>query len=1138
MKLLYNMIMHQPINAKKAGWIAGSGVLLISSVVSGALALFALSSAADAAAAESLLRQAVIPCVLISLISSLTAGVFVFWIVRRAVDRPLERLQDLRADDESQSLFSASINPELRLESLVDLLMIQQSAYQYSEERYRHLFENSCRAAYVLDAGSLNIMEANREAESATGFRARQFQGHFVEEFVDPADRERLNQWLKCADGTVSNELQLRHCHRYKEFIPVRARYSRFQDHESELILLTFEDMSELRQKDLQISEHLAQLELLDQLGATIVSSLDLRRICRSLYRTIMQIVPLHCFMVELYEQDREEMTHVFSLARRNDATSVLNETQRARLLTDDDHRVLDLDECVLMDRVDCGTVKLNQAFCANCAPLPGLLLPLVVGTKKIGIVSIISNALKNQSDAHLRVLKAMCRQAALSMENAKLYQQNKDAAENLHILQELSATLYREPDPHELLNRLVRSAWKALPNAEAVMLQLAHENNEHLEISAAYGFNFDEEIIGAQLGLHEGLGAQAIKMRRPIALQGDQITEGTLLSPANQRLLRRGEDGIEPRASLAVPVFSSKGPVGAILALNYQNEDAFSAADLGLMQSLANEGGIAIENLHLVQEIQKSQQDYRTLIEYAPLVIIGTDLSGTVNIYNHVASETLGIPQTEALGRKFYRLIQPTHDQRRLARLLRQSLKFGRILKDIEVEIECAGETRQLRCSSSSLYSISGERSGMMIIGVDVTETKKLQMHLNHAQKMESIGTLAGGVAHDFNNLLTGVLGYSSYLLSKLNPGDEHYKEISQIERSATKAAALTAQLLAFGRKRDMSRSAMQVNKAIEETVAIFARTFPKSISIEVDLDADLNPISADMGQLQQVIMNLGINARDAMKEGGVLRMRTRNVTQSSKEPYADMLLRKPGPYILLELSDTGHGMDEAIQQRVFDPFFTTKQPGEGTGLGLSMVYSIVKEHGGFIFLESKSGVGTAFKVYLPALDRAADTVGAWQSAKIMTIETPAPNGDNGVESILIVDDEEMIIGLACNVLQRAGYRVLTASNGEKALETFDRCHNAIDLVVLDMVMPGMSGREVYQHLLKRKSGVRVLFSSGYTAENVVDDLIKHNDLAGFIAKPYRVDQLLSEVRRLLDQKDEDSGRHPAVQERESASS
>jgi PAS domain S-box-containing protein len=385
--------------------------------------------------------------------------------------------------------------------------------------------------------------------------------------------------------------------------------------------------------------------------------------------------------------------------------------------------------------------------------------------------------------------------------------------------------------------------------------------------------------------------------------------------------------------------------------------------------------------------------------------------------------------------------------------------------------------------------------------------ERQQLQAQLIHAQKMEAVGTLAGGIAHDFNNLLQTIQGYAELLVLRKNEKQPDKKELQQIILACNKGSTLTRQLLTVGRKVESQRKPVDFNREVRRICELLKRTFPKMISIQFDPADTLWTVSADPGQVEQVLMNLAVNARDAMPEGGQLILRTENAILD--EEFCMMNLgASPGEYVLLTFTDTGHGMDQKTLQHIFEPFYTTKTVGRGTGLGLAMVYGIVKDHNGYILCTSERDKGTTYKIFWPIITQ------YFEVPDKKEIETPIRGGS---ETILFVDDEDTIRQLGKDILKSFGYVVLTVADGESALKLFQAEHQPIDLVILDLIMPGMGGRKCLEELIKTEPKAKILVASGCALDKSRKEAFK-SGAKEFISKPYDFRKLAQVVRDVLD--------------------
>ncbi|MFH1117901.1 MAG: PAS domain S-box protein [Pseudomonadota bacterium] len=402
--------------------------------------------------------------------------------------------------------------------------------------------------------------------------------------------------------------------------------------------------------------------------------------------------------------------------------------------------------------------------------------------------------------------------------------------------------------------------------------------------------------------------------------------------------------------------------------------------------------------------------------------------------------------------------------------------------------------------------------RNANLVTMIDISGRKQAEEHLRHSQKMEAIGTLAGGIAHDVNNLLQIVLGQADMLLLRRDMDQKSTRSVQAIRRSALNGADLVRRILTFSRQAEPEMCTMNLSEEVRRVRELLLRTIPRMIRIEMALDDNLWTIEADPSQLEQILLNLAVNAKDAMPDGGKLLFETRNTTIREKYGRTHPEVR-PGKYVLLTVSDTGHGMPTDTLGRIFDPFFSTKNPGQGTGLGLSTVFGIVKKHGGHIHCYSEVGAGTSFKIYFPVADEELS------KAVADTMEMPA----GGTETLLLVDDEESVRTLGSEMLELAGYTVLTAANGREALEVYARNKGKISLVILDLVMPEMSGKTCLKELLRTDPKAKVLIASGFSPNGPTENALQ-SGAVGFIGKPFDLKQILLAVRRCLDSRSNDS--------------
>ncbi|MHB8203961.1 MAG: hybrid sensor histidine kinase/response regulator [Desulfomonilaceae bacterium] len=502
---------------------------------------------------------------------------------------------------------------------------------------------------------------------------------------------------------------------------------------------------------------------------------------------------------------------------------------------------------------------------------------------------------------------------------------------------------------------------------------------------------------------------------------------------------------------------------------------------------------------------LKASEERMRTLIEVSPIGI--TIVRQGVYIYTNPAFVRMfGYDDiNEIVGRPLESLCVP--EERAFIKKVARDRDAGLHTPQYEIT-GLSKDGRRLNLSVwGTMADFDGEPATFAFV-VDETKEKSLRSQLIQAQKMESLGALAGGVAHDFNNLLQVVLGYSELMISSRKLDERTVADLSKINHAAKDGAELAKRLLAFSRKGEINRIPVNLNEQVEKLKGMLERTIPKMIEIRLGLNADPAMVTADPTQIDQVLLNLAVNARDAMPSGGKLNIETTNVTLDEEECrlHAGSKARNR---VLLTVSDTGVGMDRQTLDQIFEPFFTTKSEGKGTGLGLSIVYGVVRRHEGFITCDSEPGKGTTFRIYLPALSE-----NAVQNIDVGPDVTPK----GGNETILLVDDEEFVRDLAVRFLTSAGYNVITASNGREAIEIFERDKGLISLIILDLIMPEIGGLQCLEEIKKIDPKARVLIASGLSVDES-DKKIIESSARGFVSKPYQVKQALDAVRMIIDE-------------------
>lgn len=585
----------------------------------------------------------------------------------------------------------------------------------------------------------------------------------------------------------------------------------------------------------------------------------------------------------------------------------------------------------------------------------------------------------------------------------------------------------------------------------------------------------------------------------------GGTLTLKEIVSESGAQILA----GATPKAGgMAVESFDvdlaardgSTVPVRVIHRLDYDEEERQKPSrSLVLDMRPGADGGLAADPA----EVRLSR-----LVNSAPIGIAETDEAGRIRNANAAFTKLMG--KAAARDAELAGLVNG--DQRTAVGQALESAREGRTVTPVDATL-AADEARTAQLFFSRIEDAAGGAARVVVYAVDTTEHRSLEMQFAQSQKMQAIGQLAGGIAHDFNNVLTAIIGFSDLLLAKHRPTDPSFKDMMNIKQNANRAANLVRQLLAFSRQQTLRPEVLSLTDVLSDLGNLLGRLLGEKIELQITHGRDLWPVKADVNQFEQVIMNLAVNARDAMTEGGTLTVRTANMSIDKTEtPKPDVM--PPGDYVLCEVADTGTGMPKEVLEKIYEPFFSTKDVGKGTGLGLSTVYGIVKQTGGFIFCDSEIGRGTIFRIYLPRHHQEA------------AVEAPADKVDRrdakradltGKGTVLLVEDEEAVRAFAARALAQRGYTVLEAERGETAIQLTAEHEGQIDLVISDVVMPEMDGPTLIKALRERGMGAKVIFISGYAEDAFRKNLEDTEDFA-FLPKPFTLKQLAAAVKDAMD--------------------
>ena len=654
-------------------------------------------------------------------------------------------------------------------------------------------------------------------------------------------------------------------------------------------------------------------------------------------------------------------------------------------------------------------------------------------------------------------------------------------------ILRAISST-----DDLDALLRRVHGALKKVIPAENFFVALHHEATASFEFP--YFVDQFDPVPQGTAPLGRGCADYVFRTGKPSLIPAMRF----------KALARQGEVemvGTPSVSWLGVPLKTPTATIGVLVVQDYQTADAYLPRDLEFIDSIGGQIAMAIARERSEDLLRASDVRLRALIEQLPAVLWTTDQEMRFTSALGAGLARLGLKPNELVGVALADYFGTTDGTYPPVAAHRRAIRGEPVTFHLE------WKSGSYACHAEPLRGASGEIEGVICTALDVTDRKQLEEQFRQAQKMEAIGRLAGGIAHDFNNLLMVIQGYGDLMVERMHARDPLRKNVEQIQTAAQRAASLTRQLLAFSRKQLLAPKVLAIDSVVKGMEDILRRLIGEDIELEVISGPSLGPVRADRSQIEQVVMNLAINSRDAMPQGGRLLLEMANVEIGANYSQPPSVV-SPGKYVMLAVADNGCGMDPETKTHIFEPFFTTKEKGKGTGLGLATVYGIVKQSGGYIWVYSEPGLGTTFKIYLPRIDEEQAFAGDGNS--------DATAVQRGSEVVLLVEDERGVRELAREYLEMSGYTVLEASDGPGALALANEYRGSIDVLMTDVVMPGMSGRELTERMLGLRPEIKVLYMSGYTDQAIVRHgiLDRGSDL---LQKPFGLSTLAAKLREIL---------------------
>ena len=726
------------------------------------------------------------------------------------------------------------------------------------------------------------------------------------------------------------------------------------------------------------------------------------------------------------------------------------------------------------------------------------LSMPIFVSETLLGVLNLSSRETGQVFGSHdEQILSIMIGEIGFALENARLHSQVTEHIKNLQErtleLSNANDTLTQEIAERKKLEDELEGTNKLLKNILESSSAISIVSTD-LDQNVLFWNKGAENILGYKT--EEMVGREKIDILYPDDETKDEANKIRSLivrdkKNVSQEVREITKDGRTLWVNLNLsPWFDEKGNVIGILGI----------------------GADITEHRKMHESLRRSEEKYRTILESIEEGYFEVDIAGNLIFFNDALCKIVGYSRRELMGMNNREYTTP-ETAKRMYQLFNKVYRTGKPAQVMDYEIIAKdGTTKILEMSASLMRDPSGQPTGFRGVVRDVTERmlaeeekKTLEAQLQYAQRLEALGTLAGGIAHNFNNLLMGIMGNTSLMLLEAEKGSPNYEKIRKIETLVDSGSLLTKQLLGYARKGRYEIKPISINRVVKETSDTFAIT-KKDITVRHELDEGVCAVKADKGQIEQILWNLYVNAADAMPRGGELFLKTMNTIdkEMKKKPYKV----KPGGYVVVTVRDTGVGMVRKTTERIFEPFFTTKGFAKGTGLGLASVYGMVKAHGGYIDVDSKRGKGTTFRIYLPASEE-----------EVPEKKAPPETIEEGTETILLVDDEEMVLEVDQEMLEIMGYTVLVAKGGKEAIALFKENKETISLVILDMIMPDMGGGETYDQLKAINPDIKVLLSSGYSLDGEAEEILKRG-CDGFIQKPFDLKEVSHKVREIVDKK------------------
>lgn len=834
-------------------------------------------------------------------------------------------------------------------------------------------------------------------------------------------------------------------------------------------------------------------------LGEKLGSASKMEEAARTIVQTADELLGWDCCYLHLYSEETDTLTNIINIdvergTKKDFASEVTKPTDRMRQV------MREGGQAILRQEPFTSSPDFHPFGDQSRPSASILIVPVRNKNKAIGVLSIQSYRLNAYNEQDLLTLQILADHCAGSLDRLQTDSQRKRAEQQNAVLQRLGRSLSSAKTEKDAARTIMDAATELFAWDACTIDAYVRERNALVPLLVV------DTIDNRKVVISNDPGSTPSPMARRVLENGSELVLRTTDQVTGTDGLPFGNSSLLSASLMNVPIRHGENTIGILSIQSYQH-DAYDQNDLRVLESLADYCGGALERIRAEGELRNSENRFHSIWENSVDGMRLTDEHGTILAVNEAYCKLVGMRREELEGKPFTVTYCETEKLDEFLTKYQSRFKKRILQKQFTRRMKFrTGRVVDLEDTNSFIDSHDGKPL-LLALFRDITAQKRLEEELRQSQKMESIGQLAGGIAHDFNNILTVISGHSSLLLMDESLGSHSRESIEQIGRSAERAANLTRQLLAFSRKQMMQARNLNLNEVIGDMTKILQRVLGEDISLQVCLASILPPVHADPGMMEQILLNLAVNSRDAMPNGGNLLVETLTIFADETHPQkpADV---PPGKFACLRVRDTGCGIPQELLTKIFEPFFTTKDVGKGTGLGLATVYGIVKQHRGFLHVTSELNQGTTFEIYLPSATGVADSANRLENTRLR----------GGIESILLVEDEDGVRTLAASILKRLGYRVVEANSGLSALELWHAQHQSIDLVLTDIVMPdGMSGRELANRLKAEKPGIEVVFTSGYPRHEIADEVLFREGV-NFLQKPYQPQALAELVRSCLD--------------------